>query len=129
MSYIIFFNVLKINILNKKKYFYFRFNKRSKQLLYKFIEINIISSATLLEKNTNNYKISIAYKHNEPVCKNIKNFYRKSHLTHINIKTLKKLKSYKHNALYLLSTNQGIITNHEALNYCVGGVLMCKVTL
>lgn len=127
MNYLNFLNVYKINLLNKKKYFYYKFYKKSKIVATKFIELNLIKSITHTKDKT--YKISINYKNNMAICTNIKNMYKISHPIYVNIATLKKLKKLKTNSFYLLFTSTGLITNQQALNHNVGGIIFCKITI
>lgn len=117
-------NNIKQNSRAKKKYFYFRNIKNLKFFINKLIELNII-----FVQNVNNkyLKIYINYNKNTNILyNNIKILYNKSRPIHVSVKTLKKIKKFKYNSYYILTTTKGFKTNFEALTTNCGGILICK---
>lgn len=117
-------NQIKQNSLAKKKYFYFNNIKSLKPFINKLVELNII---TIKLQSDKQLKIFLNYDDmNEFFYKNIKIMYSLGRPIHIKTKTLQKIKKFKYNSYYILSTNQGFKTNFEALSCNCGGVLICK---
>lgn len=126
MTYINLINLINLNLINKRKYFYVRLNNKSLWLLQKFLDLNTVAIIQCLNKNEHLYKIHLSYINNTSVYKSIKIYYKNSRPIFVNLKTLQKIKNYKNNCTYLLLTNKGILTNTEALNMSQGGMLLCK---
>lgn len=118
--------IVKINqtILAKKKYFYHNLNKKNEPFIKKLILLNILSACEKL--NTKQAKLTVFYKNENRFFKKIKLMYKLSAPFYIKWKTLIKIKNFKHNSLYLLLTNKGCLTNHEAIKFKIGGILLCK---
>jgi ribosomal protein S8 len=113
-----------MNTLNKKKYFYYSYNKKNLPPIYKFMELNLICGLKFLSEKK--LKAFIPYKNGQPLYKRIKLLYKPSHKFIINFKTLDKINKYK-NSTFLMFTNIGFVTNHEALNKRVGGIIFCRL--
>jgi ribosomal protein S8 len=118
-------NSIKISSLNKKKYFYFKFNKRNLPFLRKFIQLNLISGVRILKNKK--LKIFISYVNGKPLYTKIKFLYKASNKFVVNLKTLVKINKYRNNGVYLLFTSKGLVTNHEAVLFNTGGILFCKI--
>lgn len=128
MSYINFINTFKQNCLAKKKYYYFNnINKKTSNILYKFIELGLIKNIQYINKNY--IKIYPTYVNEQIIFKNLKILYKPSNKKNINIKTLQKIKKYKHNCFIIMLTPKGLLTNIEALNNNTGGILLLKCNL
>ena len=128
MGYINFINTFKQNCLAKKKYYYFNnINNKTKSVLYKFIELGLIKHVKFINKNY--IQIYPTYINEQRIFTNLKILYKPSHKKNINVNTLKKLKKYKYNCFIILLTTKGLLTNIEALNNGVGGILLCKCNL
>jgi ribosomal protein S8 len=119
------FNAVKINILNKKIYFYFYIDKQNQKYLKKLIQLNIIKGVKAL--GNNKIKVFITYINGKPLYKNIKLLYKPSNKFIVNLNTLKKIHKYKNVPVYLLFTNKGFLTNMEAITHKTGGILFCRI--
>ena len=126
MSYIRFINCYKQNAIAKKKYYYFDINKKSQQILLKFIELGLIASVKYIDVKTKKCKIFINYTNKTTVFKTLKILLKLGKKINISLKTTLKLKKYKTNSTFLMLSSKGIITNFEAINFKIGGVLLCK---
>jgi ribosomal protein S8 len=115
----------KLNLLNNKKYFYYKLNNKNQIILKKFIDLNLISYVKCIDNKNNLFKIYITYIKNKPLYTNIKILYRISTPFYVNLKTLETMKTYKYNSIYLLFTSKGILTNIEAVSCKIGGILFC----
>ncbi len=118
-------NLIKINYSFKKKFFLLNLKKNELHFCKILIKYNYIKYI----KITNNKKIIIFlnYTNNKNIFY-IKNLYKPSLPKFIKIKELNKLNASK-KYVYILSTNQGLITNIEALNKNIGGILLAKLML
>ena len=116
-------NLIKICIKHNKKGFIIKKTNKNINVLKAFIKINIIKFIFI--KN-NTITVYINYKNNKPVFKNIINIFKSSNKKFISLKNLKKINS-KHNWIFILSTNKGIINNYEALKLKIGGLIIAKI--
>lgn len=116
-------NLIKISTKHKKKGFIINNSKKNINILKAFIKINIIKFINI--KN-NKIIVYINYKNNKPVFNNIINIFKSSNKKFISLKNLKKI-SNKHNWVFILSTNKGLINNYEALKLKVGGLIIAKI--
>jgi len=128
MTYIKFINLYKQNSLAKKKYYPSYFDNKTQTLLKKFIEIGLIKYAITSKKNPKIIYIYINYikKNNNPFI-SISSLYKLNKNKNINLKTLILHKNFKFNSTLLLLTSKGVLTNFEAMQYKVGGVLLCQI--
>jgi len=126
MSYIEFINCYKQNAVAKKKYYYFNLNRKSQQVLLKFIDLGLIASIKYLDNNNIKCKIFINYVNKTTTFKTLKILLKLGKKSSISLKTSLKLKKYKTNSTFLLLSSKGIITNFEAINFKIGGILLCK---
>jgi ribosomal protein S8 len=118
-------NIIKISMLNKKKYFYYSYNHRNMIFIKKLIQINLIKGLKII--GDKKIKIFIQYINDKPIYSNIKFLYKPSNKFIVNLKTLIKINKYRNNGTYLLFTSKGFITNHEAVLNKTGGILFCKI--
>jgi len=125
MYLIKFLNTVKINSLNKKKYFYYLYNKRNITFIKKFIQLNIIKGLKIINKRK--IKIFIPYINGKPTYDTIKFLYKPSNKFIVNLKTLVKINKYRNNGVYLMFTSKGFVSNHEAVLNKTGGILFCKI--
>lgn len=116
-------NLIKLSIKNNKKGFIIYKNNKNLNVLKAFIKINIIN---YIQIKKNYIIVFINYVNEKPVYNNIVNVFRPSNKMFITIKEIKKI-NIKHNWIFLISTNRGIINNNEALKLNVGGLLLVKI--
>lgn len=116
-------NGIKLSILYNKKGFIIENNKNNLDLLKNLIKINIIKFIKIEDKKI---LVFINYINNKPVFKNIINLFKPGHKMFISLKNLKKI-SEKHNWILIISTNQGVLNNFEAVKKKTGGVLISKI--
>lgn len=116
-------NLIKISIKHKKRGFIINNTKKNINILKVFIKINVIKFINI--KN-NKIIVYINYKNNKPIFINIINLFKNSNKKFISLKNLKKI-SLKHNWIFILSTNKGIINNYEALKLNIGGLVLAKI--
>jgi ribosomal protein S8 len=129
MSYIKLLNLIKFNISAKKKYFYYSPLLKDFVLINKLIELNVIKHLQGVKNKHNLYKITISYVNNSIIYSSINLLYKPSNPTFVKLKTLKELKQYTHSSIYLVFTNNGLLTISEAISTKVGGVLFCQFKL
>jgi ribosomal protein S8 len=127
MTYIKFIILYQQNSLSKKKYYSIYINKKTKKILQKFIELGLIKYTNTNKKNNKLIYIYVNYTKNMTVFKKIKILYKLSKKQNINTKTLLIKKELKSNSTLLLLTSKGILTNFEAIDNNIGGVLLCQI--
>lgn len=118
-------NLIKINLKYKKKFFFYKLNKKEIMIIKILIKYNIIKFIQITKNN--NYIIFLNYKNDNSVFE-ITNLYRPSLKKLININEI-NLMTRKKNSIFILSSNKGILTNVEALAKNVGGILILKLSL
>jgi ribosomal protein S8 len=91
----------------------------------KLIQLNLIKGLKIITNRK--IKVFIPYINGKPIYTNIKFLYKPSNKFIVNLKTLTKINKYHNNGTYLLFTNKGFITNHEAVLNKTGGILFCKI--
>jgi ribosomal protein S8 len=116
-------NLIKLNIIYKKRIVRTKLNKYEYNLIKTLIKINLIK---FVKKNKFTYDIFINYLNSKPIFNNIKNTYKPSKLIFISKKKLKYITD-KHKVILILNTNKGILTNFEAINMGVGGIIILKL--
>jgi len=116
-------NLIKLNLIYKKRKFRIKLNKNEYNLIKMLIKINLIK---FIKKNNNTYDIFLNYLNNRPLFNNIKNVYKSSKLIFISNKKLKYITN-KYKVILVLNTNKGILTNYEAINLNVGGIIILKL--
>ena len=121
---------LKISIHNRNTFVKYKKNQLLVSLLECFLENGFISGFF-----ENEGFVYILLKYNslgESVIKDLKVLYKRTfevHLTYKNLKTNSFYKKYlikksEKSLLFILSTNKGIITHKDAINYGIGGQLL-----
>lgn len=118
-------NILKISITGGKKGFIIKNNKTNLNIMKAFLKLNIIKFIKI-NKIKNILIIYINYLNNKPVFVNILNMFKSSNKKYIKLKNLKKM-NLKHNWIFLLSTNKGILNSYEAIRLNTGGLLLAGI--
>ena len=116
-------NIIKLNQIYKKKKFNKRLNKYEYNLIKTLIKINLIK---FIIKKKNSYDIFINYLNNNMLFNNIKNTYKTSNLVFISVKKLIYITN-KYKVVLILNTSKGILTNYEAIEKGVGGIIIIKL--
>jgi len=115
-----FFKILnKIKNQNKNNKLIITLNKNELVFVKKLIKLNIIKYVF-----TYKYKYVLVlnfFKKNQLIFK-LKNMYKTSNLKKLKLKNLKKIN--KKNAIFLLTTNKGVVDNFEACKFNTGGVIL-----
>jgi small subunit ribosomal protein S8 len=77
----------------------------------------------------NKYSINILLKYieNKPVINNIIRISKPGRKIYYSYNDLLKLKNNNNNILYIISTNQGIISSNKALSLQIGGEILLKI--
>lgn len=122
-------SAIKVGYLSNSKYIIVPTTKCSRNLIIKLEEIGAIShfEPILRDKILNYWKIYLSYNNKLPSVSNIRLISTRSKKYPINIRSLCDLcKTRK--GVALLSTNIGLLTNLEAANARVGGILILWVT-
>lgn len=127
MTYIKFINLYQQNMLAKKKYYLLHTNKINIIILKKFIQLGLIKYVKINTKNSKLFYVFINYIKYGNVSKKIKTLYKPSKKQNIKIKTLEIQKKFKTNSTILLLTSKGLLTNFEALEQKIGGILLCQI--
>ena len=121
---------LKISIHNRNILVKYKKNQLLVSVLECFLKEGFISG--FFEKDGYIYIILKYNSTGEPVIKNLKIFYKRPFEIFISHKEMKSKKFYKEylikegdkSAIFILSTNKGILTHKEALKNKVGGKLL-----
>lgn len=125
MRLIEFFSIFNLHLKHKTKFFKIMYYPKIKPLLKIFFNLNTITKVKIVKNeifiwiNTTNplntsLKLKLIYKPSKP---------RK-----ISLKTLLKIESSTYSNILILMTNKGMLTNIEALNKRIGGILLFKIT-
>jgi len=104
---------VKINKLNKNDF----------KIIKIFLKLNIIK---IVKNKNNNFVLYFKYLNKNTIFGNVKNFYKPSKPCFLNLKEIKKINKKKNN-IFILSTNKGLITNFEAEQNNVGGILILTI--
>ena len=113
-------NLIKLNLIYKKKIIKYKHNKKDTNIIKIFIILNIIKYIKKTDNNTYIY-LNNFYKHNL-----LTNLYKPSRSIFLKNIIIKKL-TFKKKWIFLLSTNKGIMTNFEATKKKLGGILILKI--
>ena len=121
-------NMVKLNYFLKKKYVKLILNKNDMKIIKIFMQLNIISMVKKNWKHKNLYTIYFKYLKGEPVFGNINNLYKPSKPVSINLKELYKINKKKTH-IFIMSTNKGLITNFNAEQKKLGGLLIFSIQI
>lgn len=116
-------NLIKLNLIYKRRILRTKLNKYEYNLVKSLIKINLIK---FIKKNNFSYDIFLNYLNERPLFNNIKNTYKPSKIIFISNKKLKYITN-KHKVILILNTNKGILTNYEAIEMGLGGVIILKL--
>lgn len=116
-------NILNQSIKLNKKGFIINNNKINLLILKMFLKINLLKFIKIENSCIIAY---INYYNNKPIFKNILNMHKPSKKQFISLKNLKKIK-LKHNWIFLMSTNRGLLNSYEALKTKSGGLILAKI--
>jgi len=114
-------NLIKLNLIYKKKKFKYKTNKKNTNLIKLLILLNIVK---YIKKNN---KFTYFYVNNFYKTNFIKNLYTPSKKIFLKNEIIKKL-TIKKKWIFLVSTNKGLLTNFEAIKKNLGGVLLIKIS-
>lgn len=112
-----------MTILHKKKGFIIKNNSTNIKILTPYLKINVIKFIKIEDKRIT---VCLNYVNNKPVFNNIVNLHKSSNKKLISLKTLKKINN-KHNWIFLISTDKGILNSYEAVKNNRGGLLLAKI--
>lgn len=94
-------------------------------MLISLLKVNLIKSFTiknnLIHLEFNSIKNKFFYK-------NLTNFYNIRNKRVFRLKFLKKFHFFNNSSTYILSTSRGFLTQREAINNQIGGILFFKLT-
>lgn len=113
---------MKINSSAKKTYCIINIDKKDFIILNKLINLNIIGG---YEKITDT-SVCVYILKSAPFLKNIKILHKIREQRKINLKTIKKINKIK-KSIYILTTSRGLITNIEAENMKIGGLIIARI--
>lgn len=122
-NYLIELTKIKFAIKHKHKVCYIRNYFYLQKILKIFIKYNLVKT---FKKNTKIIKITLTYKNNQPVLKNIIYIWKPTKKQTINYTTLNKLKK---NTLFFIENSNGILSLQECLKKKLGGLLLLKILL
>jgi len=101
------------------------------KILYK---VGCIYKYSIFRKRTNssksNYmiKFSVFFYKNKPFFKGLKLISTGSRKVTISYNALRLTNKFLKSSMLILSTSKGVITHREALNYKIGGLVICSVS-
>jgi ribosomal protein S8 len=116
-------NLIKLNLIYKKRKIRVKLNNYEYNLIKVLMKLNIIK---FIKKNNTSYDIFLNYLDGRLMFNNIKNAYKPSKLVFISYKKLKYITN-KYKVILILNTNKGVLTNFEAINMQVGGIIILKL--
>ena len=125
--YNIFYILYLININKAKKnlFFFVLFTVKNYHFLKILKKFNVIHDYKILKKNNLNYiKITLFFYKNKIICSNFKLISKKSIIFTISYKSLLLLTKKSGSSIFLISTSKGLLSNREAINQKIGGILI-----
>ena len=123
ISYIL--NLININKAKKNLSFFVIFSFKNYQFIKTLKKFNVIHDYKLLKKNNFNYiKITLFFYKNKIVCYSFKLISNQSKTFTISYESLKLLTKKSGSSIFLISTSKGLISNKEAINQKIGGILL-----
>ena len=127
-SYIL--NLININKLKKNLYFFVIFTKKNYYFVKILKKFNVIHDFKLIKKNNFNFiKISLFFYKNKNICSNLKIISRPAKTFLISYEALKLLNKKSGSSVFLISTDKGILSHHEAIKLKIGGSLIVFFSL
>jgi ribosomal protein S8 len=120
-------NAININSAHKSLNFNIILTKKNLFLLKIFKKINFIRNFLIYKNNKLNklfIKIYPYYFKNLKIVKTFKLISTPSRTFYISLKALQFLSQRSGCSIYLLSTNKGILTHNEAINFKISGYLL-----
>jgi len=124
-SYSHIINNLKLTRAKKNFMFDIRVNSKIINLLEVFLNLNIIRRFYFINSTT--CRVYPTYYKDKSLIPNLKNYYSKTRKIYLTADTLKILNKSTYNTTFILETNRGLITHRNALNYNIGGSLICTI--
>ena len=125
LNYTYFINHLKLNIARKNYFFDIKVNNKILKLIKVLYKLNIIRRFVLITPYK--YRIYTSWFDKHSSLLNLKNYSRTSNPIRIRLQSLNILKTNTHNSYLILSTSKGLLTHQEAIQYKVGGFLICTI--
>lgn len=123
ISYVL--NLININRAKKNLSFFVLFTIKNYQFIKILKKFNVIHDYKLLKKNNFNYiKITLFFYKNKSICHNFKLISRPSKIFTISYQSLILLTKKSGSSVFLISTSKGLLSNKEAINQKIGGILL-----
>jgi ribosomal protein S8 len=123
ISYIL--NLININKAKKNLSFLLLFSIKNYQFIQTLKKFNVIHDYKLLNKNNFNYiKITLFFYKNKIICHNFKLVSSQSKIFTISYHSLKLLTKKSGSSIFLISTSKGLLSNKEAINQKIGGIVL-----
>jgi len=119
-------NMINLNKAKKKLFFKVLFTIKIIRLLRLLKKTGVIQTYTLLNSNKNRRYILIYlyYYKNISLTKNFRLITKPSKSYFISHKALRLLSKRTIGSIFILSTNQGLMTHHDALTRRLGGAII-----
>lgn len=123
ISYIL--NLININKAKKNLSFLVLFSIKNYHFVQTLKKFNVIHDYKLLKKTDFNYiKITLFFYKNKTICYNFKLISRQSKIFTVSYQSLKLLTKKSGSSVFLISTSKGLLSNKEAINQKIGGILL-----
>ena len=123
ISYIL--NLININKAKKNLSFLVLFSIKNYQFVQTLKKFNVIHDYKLLKKTDFNYiKITLFFYKNKTICYNFKLISRQSKIFTVSYQSLRLLTKKSGSSVFLISTSKGLLSNKEAINQKIGGILL-----
>lgn len=116
--------IINNNLVNKKKKFFLKNNKKTINLLNLFIKLNILKNFKKISKDL--LQVEFFFFRGNPPIKKIKNYSLCKNKNPISFLKLKKT-TKQAASIYILKTNLGFLTNYECILKKEGGILLLKL--
>ncbi len=128
LSYVI--NLININKLKKNLSFHIIFTKKNYNTIKVLKNFNVIHDFKLIKINNFNFiKINLFFYKNKSICIGIKVISRPAKTFTISYHSLLLLNKKSGSSIFLISTDKGIISHHEAIKLKIGGILLAFFSL
>lgn len=121
-------NMIKLNYILKRRCVKLTLNKNDMKIIKILLQLNIISMVKKNWNTKNSYTVFFKYLKGEPVFNSILNLYKPSKPVFIGLKELCTINKKKIK-IFILSTNKGLITNFDAEQKKLGGVLVLSIQI
>lgn len=125
ITYLNCFNLIKLSLLQKKRYTYIPINKKNTEIMFLLLKYNVILGYKIIQFNK--VKKYLIFINTQVPYYNIKNLLKVTKPRFLKIKDLKNLSNKNTLTNYILCTSVGFINIKEAIFLKIGGILIFRI--